>query len=159
MRVLCTLCLWIASEVGWPSPRFLTTSRMNYSQRGREGHHFEMWPGQQITFCFGSVVKVNVSQVRTRVMYSWLSQFCWLNDQTNSLYLESKEKKVKGVRIVKSEMIHPSCFSSLTTKQQFHFQSIRYCIISLVRVTVDSNGLFNWVSEQQHGPSIYYINQ
>lgn len=72
---ICTLCLWIGSEVGWPLLAFSPQSHMNYSQQGKEGHHFEMWPGQQITFCFSSVVKVNVPQVWPRVMYSWLSHF------------------------------------------------------------------------------------
>lgn len=32
--LISTLCLWIGSAVGW--------RHMNYSQHGKEGHHFEM---------------------------------------------------------------------------------------------------------------------
>ncbi len=96
---ICTLCLWIGSEVAQPLLAFSPLSHMNYSQHGREGHHFEMWPGQQITFCFGSVVKVNVSQVWTRVMYSWLSHFAdWMTRQIVSTWCQKKRKsKVQWV--------------------------------------------------------------
>lgn len=91
-RPICTLCLWIELWSCPASAHSLTPPHMNYSQCGSEGHHFEMWPGQQITFCFGNVVKVNVSQVQTRVTYSWLSHFAdWMTRRT-----ESEEKEVKG---------------------------------------------------------------
>lgn len=67
-------------------------SSMNYSQHSKEGHHFEMWPGQQITFCFSGVVKVNVSGVSPRVIYSGLGHFAdWMTRPTISLWTQKEQ--------------------------------------------------------------------
>lgn len=90
---ICTFCLWIGPEVGWTLVAFSPQSHMNYSPHSRERHHFEMWPGQQITFRFSHIVKVNVPQVWPRVMYSWLSHFAdWMTRQIVSTWNQKKGK-------------------------------------------------------------------
>lgn len=100
-KPICTLCLWIGSEAAQPLLARLRPLTWIIHSVAKRGHHFEMWPGQQITFCFGSVVKVNVSQVQTRVMYSWLSHFAdWMTRQTVSTQ-SRKKKEVKGFAVCK----------------------------------------------------------
>lgn len=71
-----------------------------------EGHHFEMWPGQEKAFCFGSVVKVNVPQVWTRPMHSWLSHFTeWMTKKiVSSLSQRTERERLRRSKLHKGKI-------------------------------------------------------
>lgn len=91
-----------------------------------KGHHFEMWPGQQITFCFGSAVKVNVSQVRTRVMYSWLTHFAdWMTRQIVST--RGVIRKRESQRVASNQTLQENtCTLLWFTNKEKHFCSLPF---------------------------------
>ena len=88
---ICSLCQWIGSEVAQPLLAFSPRLAWIIHSVAERGITLRCDPGQQITFCFRCVVKVNVSQVQTRVMYSRLSHFAdWMSKQIVSSWNREK---------------------------------------------------------------------